>query len=105
MRCTVQSSGDGLTFRLAAAVGSEMRGRPVVGCAASSSLLVRCHVDVRHQATLLPSGLSPTILLPLAVADKLLLLDVQAINYSLMCRSRLFLPDVLELAVSSCCIS
>ena len=40
---------------------------------AGSCLLVRCH-DVGCHMTLLPSGLSSTILLLLVVADKLLLI-------------------------------
>ena len=96
-RCRAQAAG---TFWSAAAVNGDMHSRQVGGCTASTSLLVVCCVDVRRQTMLLPFGLSPTILLLLAVADKLLLLDVLPVNYSSMYRSWLFFPDVLVLAGS-----
>jgi len=85
--CAVWNQAGGSTVRSAVAVGSEMRSRLFAGCVAATDLvggemlagsttgprpLVRCR-DVRCQTMLLPSGSSPTILLLLVVADKLLL--------------------------------
>jgi len=84
-RCGTQAGGS--TVRSAVAVDSEMRSRPFARCVMVTSPvgvetsadsmagprpLVGCR-DVRCQTTLLPSGSSPTILLLLVVADKLLL--------------------------------
>ena len=77
---------DGCTVQSAVKVGSEMRSRQLAGYVAVTSpgggdmlafataahrSLVRCR-DVGCQTTLLPSRLSPTILLLLIVAEKLL---------------------------------
>jgi len=68
--------------RSAVAVGSEMRSRAFAGCVAvtnpvggelSAGSTVGPRRLVRCQTTLLPSGSSPTMLLLLVVADKLLL--------------------------------
>ena len=87
MRLRGATQADGGTVQSAVEVGSEMRSRQLAGCVAVTSLvggemlagdtagpcpLVRCR-DAGCQTTLLPSGLSPTILLFLVVADKLLL--------------------------------
>ena len=71
---------------MAVVLGSEMHSRQFAGCVAEFSLvggemtagkaagtrpLVRCR-DVKCETSLYPSGLSPTSLLLLVVADKLL---------------------------------
>jgi len=81
------TQADGGTVMSVVEVGSEMRSRRLAECVAVTSAvgrelladstagpctLLRCR-DVGCQTTLLPSGLSPTILLLLVVADKLLL--------------------------------
>ena len=86
-RCAMEPRQMAAPVQLAVAAGSEMRSRPLAGCMAATSLvggemlagraagpcsLIRCR-DVRCHMTLLPFGLSPTILLPLVVTDKLLL--------------------------------
>jgi len=53
-------------------ISGEMRSRPVAGCVAGTRPLVSCR-DVKCQTTILPFGLSPTILHLLVDEDKLLL--------------------------------
>ena len=105
-----RAQADGGTMRFAVAVSDEMHSRQVACSAASTSPTFRCHGDVKCQTTLLPSELSPTILLLLVVADKFTP-DVQTTNYSLVYQSWLSLSwsvgasysllDVSELAIPS----
>lgn len=82
-----RDEADGGTVWSAVAVGGEMHSIQVTGSAASTSPLLRCRGDVKCPTTLLPSELSPTILLLLVVADKFTAPDVQTTNYSLVYQS------------------
>jgi len=86
VRLRSRTQTDGGTAQLAVKVGRQMRSKQLAGCVEATSpvggemlasstagtcALVRC--DVGCQTTLLPSGLSPTIIFLLVVADKLLI--------------------------------
>jgi len=90
------TQADGGTVQSAVEVGSEMCSRQLAGCVVVTSLvggemlagsmagpcpLVRCR-DVGCQMMLLPSGLSPTILILLVVTDKLLLVVTELAVHS-----------------------